>query len=95
LLDHDCLLYGRGKQTGWEFLINGTSCTVNVHGPMPVNNGEFICDAAEKGRGIALLPGFFVEEALRRGSLVPILEPYTAARVPISVLYPRHRQGSG
>jgi len=94
LAGHDCLPHGREARTGWTFCVDGESATVMVSGPMRANNGEFIVKAAKAGLGIACLPYFLVQDAIQAGRLVPILEAYGPAPLPLSIVYPQHRHGS-
>lgn len=91
---HDCLLYGREAKTGWPFTVDGAQRTFEVRGPLLSNNGEVVRDAAIAGLGIALLPRFIVGEALRSGELVAVLERQAPKPLPISAIYPQHRQQS-
>jgi DNA-binding transcriptional LysR family regulator len=91
---HPCLLYGQEGRTGWEFRVDGTARTFDVHGPLVSNNGEVVRDAASADLGIALLPDFVVAPALASGALVPILDAYAPPPLPLHAVYPQHRQGS-
>jgi DNA-binding transcriptional LysR family regulator len=94
LLRHACLLYGQEGRAGWEFIVDGKPRTVDVQGPLRANNGEVIRDAAVAGLGIALLPEFIVDDALRRGTLVSILQTCAPAPLTLNAVYPHHRQSS-
>ncbi|MEN1381702.1 substrate binding domain-containing protein, partial [Pseudomonas aeruginosa] len=77
LIKHNCLLYGREGQYGWKLNTGSSLSTFAVQGNLSSNNGEVIREAAKKGRGIALLPLFIVEEALQQGALIQILPNYS------------------
>ena len=94
LIKHNCLLYGREGQYGWKLNTGSSLSTFAVQGNLSSNNGEVIREAAKKGRGIALLPLFIVEEALQQGALIQILPNYSPPPLTISALYPQHRQHS-
>ena len=94
LSQHNCLLYGREGQLGWKLKSDGALNTFAVKGTLSSNHGEVIRDAAEAGAGIALLPAFIVEDALRQGSLVQILAECSPPHLTLSALYPKHRQNS-
>jgi DNA-binding transcriptional LysR family regulator len=91
---HACLMYGREARAGWEFVVDGVRKTFEVHGPLRANNGEVIRDAAVAGTGIALLPEFIVSDALRRGTLVCVLDRYVPPPLAVHAVYPQHRQSS-
>ena len=74
---HDCLHYLRSGETpAWQLApINGVGqkITVPVSGCFAANNSEALREAALAGLGIALLPDFSAQTALRSGKLVPVL----------------------
>jgi DNA-binding transcriptional LysR family regulator len=91
---HACLLYGHGGPTSWEFVLDGVSKAVEVHGPLRANNGELIRDAAMAGLGIARLPDFIVAAGIKAGQLVGVLEPFLPHASALYAVYPQHRQTS-
>ena len=56
-----------------------------------VNNAEVLRDVAIKGRGLALLPTFIAEDALKRGELRPVLEKFSAPPLALYAVYPPTR----
>ena len=52
--------------------------TVPVAGPFGANNSEALREAALAGLGIALLPDFSAQAALRAGKLVEVLPDWQA-----------------
>lgn len=94
LTGHNCLLYGREGQLGWKLKSEGELTSFAVKGTLSSNNGEVIRDAAQAGVGVALLPAFIVEDALREGSLVQIMPACSPPPLTLSALYPKHRQNS-
>jgi DNA-binding transcriptional LysR family regulator len=79
LQHHNCLHYPRTQDTPvWRFRpvkpVKGRE-TVNVpvRGSLAANNSEALREAALTGAGIALLPDFSAQDALRKGQLVPVL----------------------
>jgi DNA-binding transcriptional LysR family regulator len=94
LARHPCLLYGEEARTGWRFEIDGAVRHIEVHGPLRANNGEVIRDAAIAGTGVALLPEFIIEGALKNGQLVPLLEAFASPPLTLYAVYPQHRQSS-
>ena len=78
LAQHDCLHYLRpGDAPAWQLapvgVEPGAKLTVPVAGPFAANNSEALREAALAGLGIALLPDFSAQAALRSGKLVPVL----------------------
>ncbi len=78
---HDCLSYARpGETPTWQFqdmsgLESPTAppLTVAIRGPFSANNSEALREAAIDGLGIALLPDFSAQSALRAGTLQALL----------------------
>jgi DNA-binding transcriptional LysR family regulator len=78
LARHDCLHYLRpGDAPAWQLTpVGGESAakvTVPVAGPFAANNSEALREAALAGLGIALLPDFSAQAALRAGKFVRVL----------------------
>ncbi|MEI6001017.1 LysR family transcriptional regulator [Paraburkholderia bengalensis] len=94
LARHACLLYGEEGRSGWEYLIDGASQTFEVRGPLRVNNGEVVRDAAVAGLGIARLPEFIVADALASGKLIEVLADFVSPPLTLYAVYPQHRQAS-
>lgn len=90
LSEHLCLYYPRGVEPPrWRFLplTGGEPVAVNVSGPFATNNSESIRDAALEGLGIALLPDFSAEAALKDGLLVQLLPQWQAVGAFADMLY--------
>jgi DNA-binding transcriptional LysR family regulator len=82
LASRDCLFYPRGQPAPlWSFAPAGArgraaskeKVTVSVVGSFAANNSEALRDAAVAGLGIALLPDFSAQDALRAGRLIQVL----------------------
>lgn len=79
LLQHNCLHYPRAPATPtWTFEAldgarAGERLTLPVTGSLSANNSEALRDAALAGLGVALLPDFSAQQALRVGQLVQVL----------------------
>jgi DNA-binding transcriptional LysR family regulator len=77
LARHDCLHYLRGGETPtWSFEPargGGARVGVAVKGVFAANNSEALREAAMAGLGIALLPDFSAQPALRSRKLVELL----------------------
>jgi DNA-binding transcriptional LysR family regulator len=76
---HNCLHYPRSQDTPvWTFEPRQPKegeerITVPVMGNLAANNSEALRDAALAGAGIALLPDFSAQAALRQGKLAQVL----------------------
>ena len=79
LQQHNCLHYPRSQDMPvWTFTPvkaarGRETVNVPVRGSLAANNSEALREAALTGAGIALLPDFSAQEALRRGQLVAVL----------------------
>lgn len=77
-----------------EFASEGSLVNCSVPVSLMVNSAETLVAAAHQGLGIIQVPRYHVEQSLRDGSLMAILEGYPPEPSPVSVLYPRNRQYS-
>lgn len=79
LQTHNCLHYPRSQDTpAWTFELRqaldvGERITVPVNGNLAANNSEALREAALASAGIALMPDFSAQAALRQGKLVRVL----------------------
>ena len=80
LKQHNCMIYNLANPNN-EWGINNKA--FRVTGQFSANNGEALSEAAIKGVGIALLPVFIVEEALKDGRLVKILNDHKIESVSL------------
>ena len=92
LREHDCLAYGY-LSTGNQWKLTGKDGDhwINPRWTLCANNAEVLRDAALRGRGIALLPDFIMEDALQRGALVKVLTGYSAPETALYAVYPPTR----
>jgi LysR family transcriptional regulator, regulator for bpeEF and oprC len=58
---------------------------------MSFSDGAAMCDAAADGCGIAQLHNYYLDTAIARGRLIPILEDFYPKPDPISLVYPQTR----
>ncbi|MBF0155316.1 MAG: LysR family transcriptional regulator [Magnetococcales bacterium] len=92
LTRHVCLLYSyTASPNVWRFRHQGEEHSVRITGPLRANNGEALCAAARAGLGVALLPGFLVDEELRLGVLEPLLTDYSLPTIGIHAVCPSNR----
>ncbi len=83
---HNCLHYPRSQELPvWTFEPRQNAAkakpapdliSVAVNGSLAANNSEALREAALMGAGIALMPDFSAQAALRQGKLVQVLAPY-------------------
>ena len=89
---HNCLHYPRSHDTpAWTFAsrkgAGADRVTVPVTGSFAANNSEALREAALTGAGIALLPDFSAQDALRQGKLVRVLESWKPVGVFAEDIY--------
>ncbi len=77
LLEGHVKVHYHSSQDSWYFKdLTGHSYIIKVAKSLTVNNGDFACQAAISGWGIAYLPDFICSPALNVGTLKPILSNY-------------------
>lgn len=74
--------------------VDGRMQTFSLPAWMAVNDAENYVVCGLHGAGLIQLPRFHVADALRAGTLVEVLAAWPSPALPLSVLYPRHRQRS-
>ncbi|CDF92149.1 MULTISPECIES: LysR family transcriptional regulator [unclassified Pseudomonas] len=92
LVDQDCLYYPRQDQPAWHFVPRHAASdhpriTVPVTGVFSANNSEALREAALCGLGIALLPDFSAQAALRDGKLVEVMPEWESTGAFASHLF--------
>ena len=82
LAGHNCLHYPRAHEApAWTLEppshLGSERVTVQIRGSFAANNSEALRDAAMAGIGVALLPDFTAQSALRTGKVVEVLPGWT------------------
>lgn len=85
---HRGILYSN-RQGDWRFATGTGWSVLRPDAALRVNNGLVMRDAAVAGLGIALLPTFFVHEAIAGGTLVSIDIGLQAEGAELFLAYPR------
>lgn len=90
LKNHQCLLYSYSDTEKYWLLENlkGEEKNIQVSGPLHANNGDVLCDGMINGMGIALLPYFIIEQAVKEGSATIILPEWKSKPPELSLVYP-------
>jgi DNA-binding transcriptional LysR family regulator len=93
LAAHNCFTYEYVKPSGvWFFRgPDGAERTVRVHGNLHSNSADLHAELAARGVGIVFEPAFVVGDEIRAGRLVPLLQDYEPAPLPIYAVYPSRR----
>lgn len=94
LLGHNCLLLsGFARLAEWPMRIDGREVLMQVRGNITCDSADLLLDMALAGVGIVRFGSFLAEEALREGTLVPLLEEWHVTDPqPITALMPPGRQ---
>ena len=88
LVEHQCLTTVLFR-TSWGFTHSRGSMNIDVHSRLQSSDSRMVRDAARMGMGITILPRFLVNEDLRDGALVQVLEDFPVAVYWLKVLVPR------
>jgi DNA-binding transcriptional LysR family regulator len=91
---HACIRYRTrsGKIYRWEFERRGRAETVDVHGPLTLDEDGLMVQAAIDGVGIAFVPERVADAALRARKLTVVLDEWCPRFPGLCLYYPGHRQ---
>ncbi|MGH7019174.1 MAG: LysR family transcriptional regulator [Brevundimonas sp.] len=79
---HNCLNFNfRRAEPVWPFVRDGQEFRLTVQGGIEANNGETLGQLAVDGVGITRVGAFSVEEDVKAGRLVPLLEDFNPGDV--------------
>jgi DNA-binding transcriptional LysR family regulator len=90
LARHACLRYtktGAAVRTTWSFGKGKRAIEAPVGGRFVSDDFVTLRMAAERGLGIARLPGLLVDDAIRAGRLVSLLEVHATDTTPLHLVY--------
>jgi DNA-binding transcriptional LysR family regulator len=91
---HDCLAFTYLETRLarlWRFTEGGAAKTFTPRGAMSFSDGAAVCDAAIAGYGLAQLQGYFADDPIARGELVPVLDKFKPELEPVWLVYPQAR----
>jgi LysR family transcriptional regulator for bpeEF and oprC len=94
LAKHNCLAFtfqDTRLSRPWRFSQSGIEKTFTPVGDMSFSDGAAVCDAACAGYGLAQLQDYFVDAAIAKGTLVPVLDSIKPSVEPIWLVYPQTR----
>ena len=93
LARHNCFTYEYvTPRNVWTFRdADGRERPVRVGGRLHSNNGDLLAEAAARGAGIVFEPAFIVGPEVRAGRLVPLLQDFAPAPLPIYAVYPSRK----
>ena len=90
LQHHNCILMRFGNQLDhdWRFAIDGKEVVFPVYGNRIANDGELVRKWCRAGYGIAWKSEWDIQEDLKTGELVPLLEDYAPRPTSLQIVYP-------
>lgn len=86
--------FTRGSDNRYPFtvIVDGKAEEYEASGWISVSDAECYTSAALAGCGLIQVPRFRLKEHLQTGRLVQVLAGWTSPDLPVSALYPFHRQ---
>ena len=91
LVDHDGIFFNK-RTFFWTFDVDGCPSEAVPRNRLEVNTAANCVAAAVGGAGIARLFDYQIPEELASGALVPVLEAFDRAPLPIHIVYSRQGQ---
>jgi len=93
LMDHRCIRWrlASGARYRWEFERHGESLTLDVPGPITLDEPSLMRTAVHAGVGIGYLSELHVGDDLKQGRLVRMLADWTPPYPGICLYYPTRR----
>ena len=88
LVDHECLTSMLLGNT-WQFENPAAPVSVDVQSRFHANDARVVLEAVRRGLGIAILPRYLIDEELRGGRIVGLLDEFPVARVWLKAMVPR------
>lgn len=81
-----------GKRFGLEFVVDGEVQPINLPKQVSVNSADGYLAACEAGYGLVQTPYYHVARQLKEGRLIEVLRKVPPPGMPLTALYPPHRQ---
>ncbi|SLN54266.1 HTH-type transcriptional regulator DmlR [Aquimixticola soesokkakensis] len=94
LTERDCIIGTRRKAVPASWLLrqpDGTLTAQLIRARHEFSDGDAMLEATLAGAGLSQLPTWLVSSALSTGALVPVLETFSGAEMPIHVVWPGSR----
>ena len=90
LVRHECILmrFGLTIDRDWPFRIDGETRRVVVRGQRMANDGGLVRDWCRNGYGIARKSLWDVEADLKAGTLVELLQEFSAGSTGLQIVFP-------
>jgi len=91
LINFECFGYVLATRSSWAFVIDGKTAWFPVTGRLEANSGDALLAAATSGLGIANLPTFIVDAAVRERTLDILLPAFRTPELGIYAVFPSNR----
>lgn len=91
LAQHPCVQFTPMGRHHWDVQRGSNDLRVPLPGRLLVNNIGVVKTMAESGQGVALLPTFICQPAVRQGGLQRILPEWRGQADAVHLVYPRQR----
>lgn len=75
----------------WRFMDGRSGQSVSFTPRLEINDAVAAIGAAEMGDGITIALSYMVADKILDGRLVPVLDEFAPAAVPVSIVYPQNR----
>lgn len=75
----------------WRFRDGRSGQSVSLMPRLEINDAVAALDAAEMGEGITVALSYMVADRIAAGRLVPLLDAFAPAPVPVSLVHPQNR----
>ncbi|MBB2931389.1 LysR family transcriptional regulator [Paraburkholderia silvatlantica] len=85
------ILQDTGRPRGWEYMVDGKPCIVQMRGTIGVNDADAHVACALAGLGLVKTSVYLVQSALSSGELREVLQAFNVAPRPVSVIHPPNR----
>jgi DNA-binding transcriptional LysR family regulator len=91
LTEHNCLAFNLqgGQHRGWTFQRDGKQVAVKVAGTLYCNDGELLFDWAKRGLGLSWRSVWEIQNELKSGELVTVLDEFALPNYDIQGVYPQ------
>ncbi len=89
LAQHQCIVSGTNSR--WHFESEHGRQSVEVSGPLRVNDADAIYQAVQADLGIAQIPDWIVRTDFEAHGLVALMDDYYPIPKPVSIVYPQTR----
>ena len=81
-----------GRRLPFEFMVDGELQTMQIRGRVSVTSADAYHACCTQGFGFVQLPRYRVRRELAAKTLVEVLPRFRPPPLPVSILYPHHRQ---